>query len=122
VNVKENSINKDKKQTIPLCWYFQIKKEAKMRVMTPQSSFDLSNFNPLCKVQQSPIDGSLYVVKMMFHQNSTQQQQQQQHHQQNSLGGGGSAMFAQQEQANDHPTLKKYIDGWLDFKEKRKVM
>ena len=82
--------------------------------MTPQSSIDLSNFNPLCKLQQSPIDGSLY-VKMMFHQNSTTQQHN------GSGSGGGIGMFSEQEQANDHPTLKKYIDGWLDFKEKRKV-
>uniref|UniRef100_A0A7M6DPP7 PH domain-containing protein n=1 Tax=Clytia hemisphaerica TaxID=252671 RepID=A0A7M6DPP7_9CNID len=77
-----------------------------MRVIqqSQQQIVDLNTFNPLCKVQQS-LDGQLY-VKMMLHQNTTQYQQPTGH---------------MQEQVNDHPTLKKYIDGWLEFKEKKKV-
>ena len=114
-----------------------------MRVIQQQSSspIDFNTFNPLCKVQQAG-DGSLY-VKMMLHQTPShegythqyqqqaQQQRQQQQQQEEQIllqqqqlfiqEQRRQAIMMQQERPNDHPTLKKYIDGWLDFKEKRKV-
>ena len=109
-----------------------------MRVINPMKqqsspdSIDFNTFNPLCKVQQAG-DGSFY-VKMMLHQTPShegfsqqrqyqQQQEQQKQQQQQQLfiqEQRQQAIMMQQEQPNDHPTLKKYIDGWLDFKDRRK--
>lgn len=55
------------------------------------------DFNPLCRVTESAIDGSL-MVKMMLRGN-----------------------IGVQQTHDEFLTLKRYIDGWLFFKEKRKV-
>lgn len=65
-----------------------------MRVQHVRQQLD---FNPLCRITESAIDGSL-MVKMMLRGNSAVQQTH-----------------------DEFLTLKRYIDGWLYFKEKRKV-
>lgn len=97
-----------------------VEKRRKMRVINTsphhhqvKPQIDFNTFNPLCKVQQA-VDGSLY-VKMMVQQTPHMQHgvhQHQQHLQHYAT---------MNEPQNDHPTLKRYIDGWLDFKEKRKM-
>ena len=102
-----------------------------MRVINPSKNqqlepIDFNTFNPLCKVQQAG-DGSLYVKMMLqqtplnLQQGHQHQQLQQQHQHWLLQQEQQQAMMMQQDQPSDHPTLKKYIDGWIDFKEKRKM-